>query len=709
MPSKVKDRTKSSYYPLGGGLDIVTPALSVKPGMALALANYEPWFNGGYRRVFGYEVYDGRPKPSEQTFSGFDVSDASGLTLGDTVTGDSSGASGTVIGIWVDDGTYGTDTIGVTKITNGPFTNGEGVNTASFTVDSTPVDRYAPDSDLEDTWLLEAQDNYRADIQVVPGANAVRGAWLRKATSFAVRDNAGETAGILHVASTSGWVTTGITMAEYIYFDAGGGGTQQPLPSEGDTIDGASSGASATVHRVILHAGSTTNDDASGYFVLTGIAGGPFTDNEKLQVLGTDVADADGANIQFSFSVGGIYQFLNNNFFGGVDSYRTYGVNSVDPAFEIDENLIVSPILLPKDALTGQPATNDPFLIEEHRNYLFMAYPGGSLVQTVIGEPLVINGFLGAAEFGMGDEITGLNSVVGSALVCTTERETRGLFGKDSNDWELKLIGEATGGKLYTSKKMDTVYSLDDLGITSIARTDSFGSFMGATVSQLIQPLVSLFRDRSTTSTIVRGSNQYRLYFDDGSALVMYIPTAGQSLSNTRAVVEFGQLSYPEVVRQMYAAEDGSGAETHFFVSDDGFVRQDQKGNNFNGAVIRSTVRLVYNQVKSPSIRKKFRRAILELDSQKPLTLKVIYDLTYGGLDNKSGNTDLDIDAGGGLWDVDNWDEFFWDGQTVSTASVNLGGTGTNISLLIFNESATARPFVVQGITLHYEIRRQQR
>ncbi len=501
-------------------------------------------------------------------------------------------------------------------------------------------------------------------------------------------------------------------MAEYIYFDAGGGGTQQPLPSEGDTLTGASSGASSTVHRVIQHGGSTANDDAYGYFVLTGITNGPFADNEKLQVSAVDVADADGANVQLNFSVGGVYQFVNSNFFGGVDTYRTYGVNGVDPAFEIDESLIVSPILLPKDAVTGQPATNDPFLIEAHRNYLCLAYPGGSLVLTVIGEPLVINGFLGAAEFGMGDEITGLNSVVGSALVCTTGRETRGLFGKDSNDWELKLIGEATGGKIYTASKMDTVYSLDDLGITSVSRTDSFGSFMSATVSQLIQPLVTLFRDRSTTSTIVRASNQYRLYFDDGSALVMYIPTPGQPVSarqRTRNIVEFGQILYPDVVRQMYADEDGLGAEIHYFISDDGFVRQDQKGNNFNGGVIRSSVRLVYNQINSPSIRKKFRRAILELDSQKPLTLKVIYDLTYGGLDNKVGNTDLEIAASGGLWDVDNWDEFFWDGQTVSTASVNLGGTGTNISLLIFNESATARPFVAQGITLHYEIRRQQR
>jgi hypothetical protein len=301
---------------------------------------------------------------------------------------------------------------------------------------------------------------------------------------------------------------------------------------------------------------------------------------------------------------------------------------------------------------------------------------------------------------------------VGGVLVITSERETKGLFGATIDDWELKLVGEKTGGKVYTSKKMDTVYGLDALGITSVSRTDAFGSFMGATVSQLVQPLVNLYRERSTSASIVRSANQYRLYFDDGTGLIMYIPTAGQEPSNraaTRTKVEFGQLSYPITVRQMYDTEGSNGLETHYFISDDGFVRQDQIGNNFDGAVIRSTVRLVYNQLNSPSMRKKYRRAILEMESQKPLSLKIIYDLTYGGDETKAGNEDFDINAGGGLWDVDNWDEFFWDGQTVSTASVGLGGTGTNISMLIFNESASARPFIMQGITLHYDLRRLQR
>lgn len=704
-------RTRTSYFPLGGGLDLSSPALSVQPGMALALTNFEPWYNGGYRRVFGYERYDGRPKPSEQAFLGFDVSDASSLSLGDTVTGDTSGATGIVRGIWIDDGSYGTDAIGVTKVT-GTFQLNEACNTAAFTIDRAPVTRYAPTLELEDTWLLASQDDYRDDILVVPGSGEVNGIWQRGANVYAIRNNAGATAGILHLSSASGWTTTGITMADYIYFDAGGGGTQQALPVEGDTLTGVTSGASGTVHRVVLHGGSTANDDAFGYFVLTGVTGGPFQNNEALQVSAVTKATADGANATFSFAIGGHYRFHNHNFYGAATTFRTYGVSGVGPAFEIDENNVVSPILLANSPLTGQPADNEPFLIEEHNNHLFLAYPGGSLVQTVQGEPLTINGFLGAAEFGIGDEITGLNSVAGQVLVVTSEKETRGLFGANITDWQMKLIGETVGGKLYTARKLDSVYALDDLGITSMTRADSFGDFVGSTVSQLIQALINLQRDKSTDATVVRAANQYRLYFNDGTALIMYIPSTGMSVdqrTQTRLSVNFGALSYPKTVYKIWNTEDETGKERTYFASDDGFVYEDQIGHNFDGTAIRSWCRTVFNQIKSPSYRKRFRRAVLELESQKPLDLKVISDLTYGSTGNASGNVDIEIEAGGGLWDTDNWDEFFWDGQTVSTATVGLTGTGENIGLLIYNETATARPFILQGITLHYDLRRLQR
>lgn len=55
---------KTQYYPLFGGLDAVTPAIATRPGTARAAKNYESTMTG-YRRLLGYERYDGRTSPTD--------------------------------------------------------------------------------------------------------------------------------------------------------------------------------------------------------------------------------------------------------------------------------------------------------------------------------------------------------------------------------------------------------------------------------------------------------------------------------------------------------------------------------------------------------------------------------------------------------------------------------------------------------------------
>jgi hypothetical protein len=705
----------TKYYPLTGGLDVVTPAIQLSPGYAIAMQNYEPWFNGGYRRVAGYERFDGRPKPSEQTFIGFDVSDASSLSIGSTVTGDTSTATGIVAGIWIDDGTYGTDVIGVTKIV-GTFLNGEPCNTADFTIDSEPTVRYTPTlpdstatSDLELAWLLQAQNDYRADIAVVPGSGDVRGAWQRNAFVYAVRDNVGATAGILHLASASGWTTTGVSMMTYLYFDTGGGGAAVALPAEGTTINGQTSGATGVVHRVIVHGGATATNDAYGYIVLRSVVG-TFVNTENLRVVAVKFAEATSGSTLFAFPPGGTYRFKNHNFFGGSATYRTYGVNGVGPAFEIDENNRVSPILLPLDPITGQPPTNVPYLVEEHRQHLFLAFPGGIIVHAVVGQPLTINGFLGAAEFGLGSEITGMISQTGGVLVIFTKNDAQGLFGKGIADWELSPSSEKKGTQLFSAQSIDTIYTLDSLGISSLARTQAFGSFAGSTISQRVQPVVAFEQPLFTDTSIVRSANQYRLYFSDNTAIVMYVPQSGATeQAYQKNTTQFGFILYPIPFKKVYNTEDQNGAERTYVCSAGGFVFEDRKGTNFDGAEIESFIRLAFNHVGSPAYNKFYRRALIELQAQKPLHLKFTYDFSYASGETEQGEVDIDIAAGGGQFDFDNWDECFWDNDIVSSGRAPLGGSGDNIGILFFNSSAVASPYVLQGITLVYDLRRLKR
>lgn len=53
----------TASYILRGGLDLISPSIAIPPGRAIAAENYEPEARG-YRRLSGYECFDGHPSPS---------------------------------------------------------------------------------------------------------------------------------------------------------------------------------------------------------------------------------------------------------------------------------------------------------------------------------------------------------------------------------------------------------------------------------------------------------------------------------------------------------------------------------------------------------------------------------------------------------------------------------------------------------------------
>lgn len=61
---------KLQTFPLGGGLDITSPVLALRPGQAIAAINYELAPVAGYRRVNGYERFDGRTSPTDFAYGG---------------------------------------------------------------------------------------------------------------------------------------------------------------------------------------------------------------------------------------------------------------------------------------------------------------------------------------------------------------------------------------------------------------------------------------------------------------------------------------------------------------------------------------------------------------------------------------------------------------------------------------------------------------
>lgn len=817
-----KPVTQTKYYPFNGGIDVVTPALSVDPGFALALVNYEPWYNGGYRRVDGFERFSGKAKPSAAVSYGAPVSSLAGFVVGTNTTqgtGVSSGAVGnfvialTVAGTVTISGTVtqvNTSYVGITNIT-GSFTNAEqvlfGTNTSTGSFLATPSLGYGPAGTNTTTFLYvsdmlaAAQSYYRSQISALPGTGNVLGAWQNGTNVYGWRGTGTGTSAkaVLYLStSTNGWGTSGITYCTSLYYNglvttsgtftgsvdtngvmaisgisagalttnmsisdptgyipagativtqltgaAGTVGTYQlsvapaaaisseviygfnagiNVPTTGQVVTGVTSHATATVYAAI------PQNTTVGYLALTGVIG-TFSNGENLVVGGNVFAAASSAPAVFNFGTGtqvysSFYRMMNKNFFASSSSYNSYGVNGVTAAFQIDQNNVVMPILLPQTAMPNQPAANIPFFLAEYMNFLWLAFPGGIVQQSVQGVPYQFDGFLGAAEFGVGAEITGLYSIVGPALAIMTVKDSWTVNGTDDATFTLTKAAEKVGAIKYAAQGLDTVYALNELGITSLSRTQSYGNFVGATISQLIQPVVASLRPAFQDSTIVRATNEARFYFTDGSVLIMYVPGLGQQNKAWSAVesgvtAQFGYASYPNPVYNICNSEDQNGNEVSYFGSTngDGFVYQDRSGSSWDGAVVTSYVRLAFNNVGSPATRKYFRRADLELNALSPLALKFSWDLSYSNTESSSavsGVTASQIPAvnifgGGGYWDSIYWNNFDWDAQTISSARASLNGTGENISFLIFHQAIVDSPFILQGLVLHFDPRRLQR
>ena len=168
MNLKQLPRVQYDLIRLAGGLDQVTPTLLLPPGVARRAANFECGVNGGYTRIAGYERFDGRAKPHLAIYNILVCTLTGSVAVGNTVTGLSSAASGKVIAL------DGNDVVITREV--GAFLSGEAIAVSSVNVGTVDdVQGVSPDGYTDAVYRGLAANDYRSDIQAVPGIGAVRG------------------------------------------------------------------------------------------------------------------------------------------------------------------------------------------------------------------------------------------------------------------------------------------------------------------------------------------------------------------------------------------------------------------------------------------------------------------------------------------------------------------------------------------------------
>jgi hypothetical protein len=606
----------------------------------------------------------------------------------------------------------------------------------------TPVENGALSDSDDQTFIRAAIEAMRSYIQVVPGSGPIRGQHLYSvdSTVYAFRDNVGATQCDFYGSSADGWVlqdlggtlqfTGGVTHAEIVV---------------GDTINGVSSGASAIVTRVTLSSGSWANGNAAGTLYLRAISG-TFTDGENIIVEGkrrpvaasyalrgeqvrmkVDIPPsrepaakkvglvgrnvrvalsrivlppiADGSETLTVLSPGGRYEMIEANFGGHTERKKIYGCDGVNKAFEYDGTAFIQ-------ITTGMP-TDTPRHVAQHQNHLWLSFSGGSLQLSSLTDPHEWSVVTGAAELQIGEEITGLARTPGDLLMVSGRNKIMLLYGTPGVDLQMREHQDIAGAAEWSVQRFFDMIYLDDRGLTNLAQTQAYGDFEDNTFSQKVSRRVEGMVKNVTASVVSKLKNQYRLFFDDGTALYVTF--------DNRRIRGIMPVTLGKTVRNASHSEDSSGNARMFFGSDDGYVYELDSGTSFDGSVVDAFLQLHFNHFGTPQQLKKFTRlapeaVVIPSSASRNLSIQMAPIFSYGDGSTASPlSQDIIFEGGGGYWNIDNWNEFYWSSPSQSTPAQKITGTGFNVSVTFFTSMTYEQEHTLYGATVHYLPRRQIR
>ena len=135
---------------LRGGLDQITPTLSLPPGVCKDALNFECSITGGYSRIAGYERYNGKSQPSSATYMIVQFATfVNTPSVGNTITS-SSGGSGYVIAVT-------SSYIVVTKVT-GTIVVGDTITVGATTIGTMIMQSTTVSALTDAQYLNEAAD-----------------------------------------------------------------------------------------------------------------------------------------------------------------------------------------------------------------------------------------------------------------------------------------------------------------------------------------------------------------------------------------------------------------------------------------------------------------------------------------------------------------------------------------------------------------------
>jgi hypothetical protein len=689
---------KSDYVALGGGLDQSSSALSIKPGRVSQGLNWEERRGKqGYSTTPGYERFDGRSSPSRANYLilDFDAGTAA-FAQGDAVSNAGGTATATVVSYEVTSGSIGGGDAAGTLIlcsASGEWADNDEIRVGGVQrATANGASRQGSIGHEGHEAALTATRTYlRGLIQAVSGSGSILGVAVFGGVLYAVRNVADGTSATLWKATTGGWVSvaTGLHPGgawKFWVANFTGDPTRRYLfgvNGRSRMIRVASDGTLTKADPIYgTEATSTTNVAyGTGAKTFTVQTGKDFEVGQQVTVWDT----ANAAN----YMAGEVtaYNDATGQLDVDVDTETGSGSNA---AWEVGLS----------------DYSDKAFLLREHKNHMFWAYPSGQLQTSLLGNPMSIVGGT-SALFGLGQEITGLASLRGEALAVFWRSGIKILRGSNSTDFDLGPYSDADEGGIgaiagTVQDNGGNPLFLDSKGLTSLQATQAFGDFAPAVLSEYVQSFMDESIADMVGTRMAAATPQYRIYLSDGTVMRAAILSSQESIGPKQLSFMQGKYLHAPTCLCSGVMSDTDSARM-FFGTSDGYVMEEDAGASFDGEAISYVLRLPFNHFKSAQFIKQFHKLELELEVSNPAVTMFFRQLfDYDDQTYNFGTGEVEASAGGGQFDVSAFNTFQFDRPTVARVEESIDGQGRNMALLLFFESDFLGPVTLQGVLTYF-------
>jgi hypothetical protein len=350
---------------------------------------------------------------------------------------------------------------------------------------------------------------------------------------------------------------------------------------------------------------------------------------------------------------------------------------------------------------SGAPA--NPKFVTGYKNHMFFAGMSAATQSLVFSAPLTDNDFQagnGAGTINVDSPITGLFPFRDALIIFCEERIFK-LTGNALADFQLQPVTREIGclnGSTIQEFAGDLVFLGPD-GLRTVAGTAKIGDVELGTISRAVQERFEGLSDVDEfTSAVIPDKTQYRIFFTNSQT--PRAVTTGLMCVKKSDAYEFADLKgiRPSCTDNVVASGESIIVHGDF----DGYVYQQEKGDDFDGNNVTGKYRSPDLTMGDAGLRKSFQRVILNYAPEAAVNadLFVRYDYEAPNVARPAAYP-FDSSTVVAVYGSSTYGTATYGGQSNPLVRQPIEGSGFAVALRV-NDRGTSAPYALKGFQLEF-------